>query len=118
MILLLALFYVVCLVAFAITILGGRQTAENGGFALLAQLVEHLCGKEAQTGTRVLIAAVRFLPTMLGRFPRRSQVVLTDYSPTSWAAVAQPRLQRRHVSPRRRGGRPSNEAAKGCKLSR
>jgi hypothetical protein len=60
----------------------------------------------------VLIAAVRFLPTMLARFPRRSQGVLTNYSPTSRAAVAQPRLQRRHVSPRRRGGRPSNEAAK------
>jgi hypothetical protein len=59
----------------------------------------------------VLIAAVRFLP-MLARFPRRSQGVLTNYSPTSRAAVAQPRLQRRHVSPRRRGGRPSNEAAK------
>jgi hypothetical protein len=63
----------------------------------------------------VLIAAARFLPTMLARFPRRSQGVLTNYSPTSRAAVAQPRLQRRHVSPRRRGGRPSNEAAKGCK---
>jgi hypothetical protein len=70
----------------------------------------------------VLIAAARFLPTMLARFPRRSQGVLTNYSPTSRAAtnysptsraaVAQPRLQRRHVSPRRRGGRPSNEAAK------
>ena len=63
----------------------------------------------------VLIAAARFLPTMLARFPRRSQGVLTNYSPTSRAAVAQPRLQRRHVSPRRRGGgrAPSNEAAKG-----
>ena len=58
----------------------------------------------------VLIAAVRFLP-MLADF-RGVQGVLTNYSPTSRAAVAQPRLQRRHVSPRRRGGRPSNEAAK------
>ena len=63
----------------------------------------------------VLIAAARFLPTMLARFPRRSQGVLTNYSPTSRAAVAQPRLQRRHVVRAIGvGGRPTKRQ-KGCK---
>ena len=54
------------------------------------RLPEKFHGKEAQTGTRGMIAVARFLPTMLARFPRRSQGVLTNYSPTSRAAVRSP----------------------------
>jgi len=58
----------------------------------------------------VLIAAARFLPTMLARF-LAAFPILTNIAGRSCVAP----LQRRHVSPRRRGGRPFNEAAKGCK---
>ena len=90
MILLLALFYDVCLVAFAITILGGRQTAENGGFALLAQLIEHLCGKETQTGTRGIDRCGAVLTDDAGpisaAFPRRTHRLLTNVVGRSCAA--------------------------------
>ena len=92
----------------AIFVFGGESQRRNK----TAQLVEHLRGKEAPTGTRVIDRCRAVLETNAGpisaAFP-----TLTNYSPTSPAAVAQPRLQ-----PPARKSAPSEEGRRSTKRQR